>query len=101
MGMIVVHCGCAVPMSQINGDRAAKGVVLVVEPETAKVYLDGRYIGRATDFDGKPNKLELTRGGHVLKFKAEGFENERVEVAGMKDPTTLRVKMLPRPKAEE
>ncbi len=92
---------CAVPMIHINSDRDVAGLALVIEPETAKVFLDDRYIGRAVDFNGAHNRLELTRGGHVLRFEADGFQNERVEATATQGPTTLRVKLLVRPADDE
>ena len=51
-----------------------------VSPESARVYLDGQYIGTADDFDGYPDYLYL-RGGHYrLEFRLDGFETRTIEV---------------------
>jgi hypothetical protein len=51
-----------------------------VSPEEARVYLDGRYIGTADDFDGYPDYLYLQPGKYQLEFRLEGFESHSVTV---------------------
>ncbi len=102
LAFVLIFCSCcAVPMARINADRSTTGVVLIVEPDSAKVFLGDRYIGHAADFNGINGRLELTRGGHVLRFEAKGFQNERVEVTTTAGPPTLRVKLLLRPVAAD
>ncbi|MEK6682706.1 MAG: PEGA domain-containing protein [Nitrospirota bacterium] len=45
-----------------------------VEPEEAKVYLDGKYIGIADDYDGFPRYLSVPLGSHKIEFRMEGYE---------------------------
>ena len=51
-----------------------------VSPDEARVYLDGRYIGTADDFDGYPDYLYLGPGHYRLEFRLEGFETKTVDV---------------------
>lgn len=51
-----------------------------VSPESARVYLDGQYIGTADDFDGYPDYLYLKRGRYRLEFRLEGFQARTIEV---------------------
>jgi hypothetical protein len=51
-----------------------------VSPEEARLYLDGRYIGTADDFDGYPDFLYLTPGKYQLEFKLDGFEPQTVTI---------------------
>jgi hypothetical protein len=51
-----------------------------VSPEEARVYLDGRYIGTADDFDGYPDFLYLQPGKYQLEFRLEGFESQTVPI---------------------
>ena len=51
-----------------------------VSPEEARVYLDGKYIGLADDFDGYPDYLYLRRGRYRLEFRLDGFQSKLVEV---------------------
>jgi hypothetical protein len=44
-----------------------------IAPEEAQVYLDGRYIGTADDFDGNPDYLYLKPGRYRIEFRLEGF----------------------------
>ena len=45
-----------------------------ISPEEAQVYLDGRYIGTADDFDGYPDYLYLKPGRYRIEFRLEGYE---------------------------
>jgi PEGA domain-containing protein len=51
-----------------------------VEPEDARVYLDGKYIGTADDFDGWPDKLYLRPGHYRLEFRLSGYEPKVIDV---------------------
>ena len=43
-------------------------------PENARVYIDGRYIGTAGDFDGSDDYLYLRPGDYTLEFRLDGYE---------------------------
>jgi hypothetical protein len=45
-----------------------------ISPEEAQVYLDGRYIGTADDFDGNPDYLYLQPGRYRIEFRLEGYQ---------------------------
>jgi hypothetical protein len=45
-----------------------------VSPEEAQVYLDGRYIGTADDFDGYPDYLYLQPGRYRIEFRLDGYQ---------------------------
>jgi hypothetical protein len=45
-----------------------------ITPRDAEVYLDGRFIGRADDFDGWPSFLFLIDGEYGLEFRHLGYE---------------------------
>jgi hypothetical protein len=47
---------------------------LDVSPERAEVYVDGRYVGRADDFDGFPTYLWLPKGTYDVVLYREGYE---------------------------
>jgi hypothetical protein len=51
-----------------------------VDPEEAWLYLDGRLIGTADDFDGYPDFLYLKRGHYKLEFRLDGYETKTVEI---------------------
>jgi hypothetical protein len=44
-----------------------------VSPEEALVFLDGKYIGTADDFDGTPDYLYLGPGKYHLEFRLPGY----------------------------
>jgi hypothetical protein len=69
-----------------------------VSPEEALIYLDGRYIGTADDFDGYPDFLYLAPGKYELEFKLEGFESQAVTVearAGGRYKLDNKLKKIP------
>lgn len=45
-----------------------------ISPEEAEVYLDGRYIGTADDFDGNPDYLYLQPGRYRIEFRLDGYQ---------------------------
>lgn len=51
-----------------------------VDPEEAEVYLDGKKIGIADDYDGWPSYLKVTPGKHHLVFKLKGYEDLTIDV---------------------
>jgi hypothetical protein len=63
---------------QVFGDEGALKVR--VTPRTAKVYVDGYFVGLVDDFDGTFQKLKLTSGRHRVEFRAEGYETAVVEM---------------------
>ena len=44
-----------------------------VEPDEARVYVDGRLVGTADDFDGFPRMLRVSAGTHRLTFRLRGY----------------------------
>jgi hypothetical protein len=64
------------------GYRASSWAVVDtdVSPESARVYLDGQYIGTADDFDGFPDFLYLRRGSYRLEFRLEGFASRTIGI---------------------
>jgi PEGA domain len=51
-----------------------------VSPESARVYLDGEFLGTADDFDGYPDYLYLRRGRYRLEFRLDGYETRTISV---------------------
>ncbi len=64
------------PLAKQSGLAA---VQLQVRPRRAQVYLDGKLIGNAADFDGYPNYLWLEEGTHRLIFHRDGRETSTAE----------------------
>jgi len=44
-----------------------------ISPEEAQIFLDGKYIGTADDFDGHPDYLYLGPGKYHLEFRLPGY----------------------------
>ncbi|MFN7975762.1 MAG: hypothetical protein U0166_26045 [Acidobacteriota bacterium] len=51
-----------------------------VEPEDARVFVDGKEVGEADDFDGYPRYLALRPGHHRVEFRHKGYETLAVDV---------------------
>jgi hypothetical protein len=69
-----------------------------VSPEEARVYLDGRYIGTADDFDGYPDYLYLRPGQYKLEFRLEGYESQSVTIdakPGVKVDLNNKLRKIP------
>ena len=68
---------------------------LGIKPKRARVYLDGRYIGLAKQFDGTPNYLWVERGEHTLTFYHVGYQNSvRTIVVDPGQVLTLKEAMI-------
>jgi hypothetical protein len=50
-------------------------VSINVRPKDARVYLDGRFVGRARYFDGTPGYLYLEPGSYELELRLEGYRS--------------------------
>jgi PEGA domain-containing protein len=59
-----------------------------VSPESARVYLDGTYIGTADDFDGFPDYLYLQRGNYRLEFRLDGYETRTIGIEAQRGAKT-------------
>jgi hypothetical protein len=44
-----------------------------VEPDEARVYVYGRFVGTADDYDGFPRMLRVSAGTHRLTFRLRGY----------------------------
>jgi hypothetical protein len=53
--------------------RSSAWIKTDVEPDEARVYVDGRLVGTADDFDGFPRMLRVSAGTHRLTFRLSGY----------------------------
>lgn len=73
-----------------------------VEPEHARVFLNGELIGVADDFDGYPDYLYLEPGHYTIEFRLQGYTTHKVEVdaqAGRHVPIEFKLERIPGEKA--
>jgi hypothetical protein len=74
---------------------------LLVQPNQARVYVDGYYAGIVDDFDGLFQRLNISPGRHEIMFKLEGFRTYRVRVYVPLDQTLkIHYRMVPGSGAE-
>lgn len=72
--LCLLAAGCAKPpppaaMLSYQGQQG--GLQVFVQPADARVYVDGDYMGRVSDFQGE-NVLWLDRGLHAVEVSKEG-----------------------------
>lgn len=53
---------------------------LKVNPDTAKVYIDGVLYGQADEFDGLRDHLQIDAGRWTIELRADGYETLRREI---------------------
>src|SRR6185503_18744824 len=54
---------------------------LRVRPGDADVWIDGRYVGQASDLDGYPTPLWLRQGSHRLVVSKDGYRRFDEKIA--------------------
>lgn len=100
--LLFIFCvSCAVPLSQVNGEGPTGDIIIRCDPDDAKVYLDGVYIGRANQFSNPKHPLKVSMGAHVLEFERKDYQLELREIMTRVDSTEVVVKMKLRPKPSE
>lgn len=85
-----------VPAQMAQADLAA--VSTDVQPEHARVYLNGELIGVADDFDGTPGYLYLRPGHYTLEFRLGGYRSETMEIdakPGQHYPVDMKLTRVP------
>ena len=65
---------------------ALGGVRLRVEPRSARVFIDGYYVGTVDDFDGGRG-LALESGPQSIEIRADGYESLEIQVRILPDET--------------
>jgi hypothetical protein len=60
--------------------HASGSVRLLVDPDKARVFVNGYYAGVVDDFDGLFQHLDLAAGVHDLKLQLEGYQTQRFRV---------------------
>jgi hypothetical protein len=69
-----------------------------VKPDSAEVFLDGTYIGKADDFDGYPDYLYLLPGKYKLELRHPIYQPVQIDlevVRGQKVEVSRELKLLP------
>ena len=56
------------------------GLQTSVRPESASVFVDGRYTGRTGDFFRRGDAATLYPGPHRVEFKAEGYRSYAADI---------------------
>jgi hypothetical protein len=70
-------------------------IKLEIEPDDAKVYVDGKYAGDADDFEGVFHHFDVRAGEHDLMLKADGYKTHHVKIIVSPDHSlTLKYDMV-------
>jgi len=64
---------------------------LLVKPDQASVYVDGRYVGIVKQFRGK-GTLYLSPGFHVINLVLEGYRTGRADLAVHAGASEIKVR---------
>ena len=71
----VLFAGCATHSGVFEQMPATQGwLTLSCEIPQSDVYLDGKLMGKAQEFQGVANCLRTTTGKHTLEVRADGYE---------------------------
>ena len=65
---------------QLETEMVTGSLVLMVEPATAQVFVDGYGFGTPDAFDGQRGELALEPGPHKVELFAPGYESVTLEV---------------------
>lgn len=72
------------------------GLRLQIRPAHAGVYVDGRYVGPVSKFDGTSQRLPLSPGSHSVVIRASGYEPLEIATLTRVGQTTVyRATLLP------
>ena len=83
------------PSQGYKGQQQFGSIDLKVKPSKTEVYVDGRYVGVAGQFDGFPSYLWLDEGVHQVVFYKNGFETVQREISVQPGHRVdLRVRMV-------
>jgi len=72
-----------------SDDTESGGLRLRIRPIMASVFVDGRYAGRVSQFDGNFERLVLTAGSHSVVIRAPKYEPLKIDAEIRAGHTTL------------
>lgn len=84
-----------IPVTVSGPDDLGPGVAVVktrVKPSKTRVYLDGRFVGRAILLDGQPDYLYLRPGSYRLELKYGGYRTEAFLIEVGENPCRFDIK---------
>ena len=82
----LVHVSMHLATNAVVPDATAK-LKVTIQPGRAAVFMDGAYIGNASELGGATHSLSLSAGKHKIKVELPGyrtFETEITLIAGQK-----------------
>jgi len=82
----LVHVSMHLATNAVVPDATAK-LKVTIQPGRAAVFMDGAYIGHASELGGATHSLSLSAGKHKIKVELPGyrtFETEITLIAGQK-----------------
>jgi hypothetical protein len=65
---------CAAPRTTVQTDDQSGTVVFKVTPSYADVFVDGKKVGIAREFNGQSSVLKLSPGTHIIRLEAENYK---------------------------
>jgi len=89
---ILASWGCGLPQEARRGIGNEGFLIIQAVPDDADVYVDGRRVGQAGEYEKTP--LELSSGTHKVEIRKTGFLPEVREIyAGNQSRHALKVNL--------
>ena len=98
LASLILPASQAVAKKRYFGDPAnATGILKTkVVPSDAGVYIDGKYVGHADQFNGPGQKLYITPGEHEVRFSIAYYQDYSTKVNVQANQTTVVEQSLSR-----
>lgn len=77
---LLLATGCHAPQEYIKARSDSGKIIFRVQPQDARVSVDGDPVGLARDFSGRPVILEVPAGVHQIELRRDGYEPYRTRV---------------------
>lgn len=71
----LISACCGMPKRSVSTVSNAGFLKIVANPDDADVYIDGTLVGKAREFDGRKQVLQLESGRHKIEIKKDGYHS--------------------------
>jgi uncharacterized membrane protein len=73
LAAFLISSCCGMPKKSVSTVANAGFIKIIADPESADVYVNDAHVGKASEFNGKKQVLELSAGRYKIELKAEGY----------------------------
>lgn len=75
LAAFLISSCCGMPKKSVSTVANAGFVKITADPEDADVYVNDAHVGKAAEFNGKKQVLELSAGRYKIELKKDGYYN--------------------------